>query len=133
MALSAADRTAITELIARHGHLTDSGRLDRLDEVFTPDVTYDVTDLGGGVLRGTDGMRAAAIAVGDGNPVAHHVTNTVVDEDADGRVRALSKGLGVRADGSCGSVTYEDTVVRGDRGWRIAHRTVRAHRRPLGA
>jgi hypothetical protein len=61
------------------------------------------------------------------------VTNTVVTEEPDGRVRALSKGIGVRADGTCGSVTYDDALVRTAAGWRIIHRRVRAHRRPLGA
>jgi hypothetical protein len=35
------------------------------------------------------------------------------------------------ADGSCGSVTYEDTVVRVGAGWRISHRRVPARRVPL--
>ncbi|HEY3504137.1 MAG TPA: nuclear transport factor 2 family protein [Actinocatenispora sp.] len=132
MALSETDRTAVTELIARHGHLVDSGRIDRLDEVFTTDTTYDVTDLGGGVLHGTAAIREATLALGDGHPVGHLVTNTVLTETPDG-IRALSKGLGVLADGTCGTVTYDDTVVRGEHGWRITHRTVLAHRRPLGA
>ncbi|HET6292013.1 MAG TPA: nuclear transport factor 2 family protein [Kribbella sp.] len=36
------DRTAITDLISLHGHLTDAGELDRQDELFTEDITYDV-------------------------------------------------------------------------------------------
>jgi hypothetical protein len=35
------------------------------------------------------------------------------------------------ADGSCGSVTNEDTVVRVGAGWRISHRRVSARRVPL--
>jgi hypothetical protein len=38
-------------------------------------------------------------------------------------VHALSKGIGINADGTIGSVTYEDTIVRGGSGWRISHRT----------
>jgi hypothetical protein len=72
------------------------------------------------------------VALGAANPVAHHVTNVVIEEVADGRVLARSKGLGVMADGSCGSVTYEDTVVRVEEGWRICHRKVSARRVPLG-
>ncbi|WP_349817354.1 hypothetical protein [Streptomyces sp. TUS-ST3] len=41
---------------------------------------------------------------------------------------ALALGM---ADGSCGSVTYEDTVVRVGAGWRISHRRVPARRVPL--
>ncbi|MGC5286118.1 nuclear transport factor 2 family protein [Micromonospora sp. DT231] len=131
MTLTAEDRAAITDLINRHGHLTDSGEFDRMHELFTGDVAYDVTDLGGGVLTGLAMLKDAALALGQGNPVAHHVTNIALTELADDRVHALSKGIGINADGTIGSVTYEDTIVRGDSGWRISHRTVRARRVPL--
>ena len=131
VALTAEDRFAIADLITLHGHLTDRGDLDGLDALFADDVTYDVRDLGGGVLTGLAAVREAALALGEANPVAHHVTNIVLSEARDGTVRAVSKGLGVRANGSCGSVTYEDTVQRGTAGWRITHRIVRARRTPL--
>ena len=132
MALSDADRTVITELISLHGHLVDEGELGRLNEVFTDDVVYDVTDLGGGAIEGLAALREAALAMGENNPVGHHVTNIILSPLADDRVHARSKGIGVTADGRCGSVTYEDTVFRGDRGWRIGHRKVLARRVPLG-
>lgn len=131
MPLSAEDRIAVTELIHLHGHLFDGGELDRLDELFTDDVVYDVSDYGGGALVGVTAIREAAFALGDGNPVAHHVTNVVITELPDGVVRVLSKGLGVNVDGTCGSVTYDDRVTRGAAGWRISHRTVLARRIPL--
>jgi ketosteroid isomerase-like protein len=131
MTLSTEDRARILDLINLHGHLTDDGELDRLDELFTDDVVYDITDLGGGVLEGLRAVRDAAIALGAENPVAHHVTNVVVTAGGDGVVRAVSKGLGVRADGSAGSVTYDDVLVHGNHGWRIGRRTVRARREPL--
>ncbi|GLX09330.1 nuclear transport factor 2 family protein [Microbispora sp. NBRC 16548] len=131
MTLTADDRTAIADLINLHGHLTDGGDFDGLREVFESGVVYDVSDLGGGVIVGLAALRDAALTLGEANPVAHHVTNIVVTEAADGRARALSKGIGVNADGTTGSVTYEDTLVRGDHGWRISHRTVRARRIPL--
>ncbi|MFJ9376963.1 nuclear transport factor 2 family protein [Streptomyces sp. NPDC101455] len=131
MALPLEDRLAITELIALHGHLADEGELDRLTEVFTPDVEYDLTDFGQRTLTGLTQLVDAALALGAANPVAHHVTNVVIEELADGRVRARSKGLGIKADGSCGSVTYVDTVVRVGSVWRIARRRVTARRVPL--
>ena len=103
MPLTLEDRLAITELIALHGHLVDKGELDRAAEVFTPDVEYDLTDFD----QGTG------------------------EELADGQVRVRSKGLGIRTDGSCGSVTYVDTVVRVGAGWRIARRRLEARRVPL--
>ena len=129
--LSPADRLAIHELVALHGHLMDDGAFDRLGELFTADVRYDVSAYGAGELRGHEAIRAAALALGDGNPLGHHVTNVVVSEDPNGTVRVRSKGLGVRADGGTGSVVYDDVVRWEAAGWRIAHRTVTPRRRPL--
>ena len=128
MTLAPDDRAEITELLARHGHLFDDGELDRLDLLFTASVRYDVTAFGGGVLQGIEAIRAATLALGDRNPVGHHVTNVVLTEQPDGSVRARSKGIGVYADGTAGSVTYEDEIVRTDDGWRIDARTVAPRR-----
>lgn len=133
MTLTTEDRTAIMELISLHGHLIDEGELDRLHEVFTADVTYDLMDLGHGSIEGLASIRGAALAMGDLNPVAHHVTNVILTEVAGNHVHARSKGIGIAADGTCGSVTYEDTVLLGDQGWRIAYRKVIARRTPLSA
>jgi SnoaL-like domain len=125
-------QVTITELLAMHGHLVDGGHLDRLGEVFTADVVYDVSPMGAAPIHGLDDLRAAAEALGARNPVGHHVTNVVLTGGADDTVEALSKGLGVNADGSCGSVTYEDLVVRTEAGWRIERRTIFPRRAPLG-
>jgi len=122
------DRAEITELLARHGHLFDDGEFDRLDLLFTASVRYDVTAFGGGVLEGIEAIRAATLALGDRNPVGHHVTNVVLTEQPDGSVRARSKGIGIYADGTAGSVTYEDEIVRTGDGWRIDARTVAPRR-----
>jgi hypothetical protein len=131
MALSVADRITITELICRHGHLVDGGELHRLDELFTTDAVFDLADFGAGTVQGLAALYRMAEGLGDQHPVGHHVTNIVLTEAGD-RVHARSKGIGVNADGSCGSVTYEDTLSMSEHGWRISHRRVVAHRRPLG-
>lgn len=131
MTLALEDRLAITELIALHGHLVDDGELERAHEVFTPDLVYDLSDFGQGEIVGLAAWREAALTLGAANPVAHHVTNVVVEEVAGDRVRVRSKGLGIKADGSCGSVTYEDVVVRAEAGWRICRRRLVARRVPL--
>ncbi|TGB10306.1 nuclear transport factor 2 family protein [Streptomyces sp. MZ04] len=131
MALNIEDRIAISELISMHGHLCDDGELDRLGELFTDDVVYDVSDFGMDPLAGVEAIRAAAFALGEANPVGHHVTNIVLREGEGGHVLARSKGIGVNADGTSGSVTYEDTLVPTDQGWRISHRKVVARRVPL--
>ena len=121
MALTVEDRFAITDIVNLHGHLTDRGDFDGLSALFTDDVTYDVSALGGGVLAGLAGIREAALALGDANPVAHHVTNIVLAETADGSVRALSKGLGVMTDGSVGSVTTDHGAHSDPGGLDAAH------------
>lgn len=115
-----------------HGHLTDDGALDRYDELFTTDVIYDVADFGFGSLQGIPAIQDAALTLGDANPVGHHVTNIVLTAVDDDVVHGRSKGIGINADGTSGSVVYEDTFRREDRGWRISHRKMLARRKPLG-
>ncbi len=130
--MTQAARTAITDLIHLHGHLVDGGELERAGELFTEDVTYDVADFGLGTLSGRAALRDAALAVGDANPVGHHVTNVVITAVDERSARASSKGIGVMADGTAGSVVYDDVVTRTPDGWRISHRRVTARRAPLG-
>ncbi|MDR0344448.1 MAG: nuclear transport factor 2 family protein [Nocardiopsaceae bacterium] len=131
MTMSVADRLAIHELIALHGHLSDAGDFGRMDEVFAADVVYDLADFGGGVVQGRDALRDMALAMGDRNPVGHHVTNVVITV-ADGETAQVrSKGIGINADGTSGSVVYDDVVRRLPDGWRIVSRKVTARRQPL--
>ena len=129
MGLTTDDRLAIHDLLALHGHL-DAGALDRLGELFTDDVVYDLTPLGGTVLEGVDEVAASARELGVNSPVAHLVTNIVIDEPGD-EVTARSKFLGVRRDGSVGSGVYDDVLRRTPEGWRIARRRVTLRREPL--
>jgi hypothetical protein len=132
MAISPDDRAAICELISLHGHLMDDGALQRLGELFTADVVYDLEDFGLGLLHGVPAIRDAALAMGAANPVGHHVTNLILTEIDDTTVRVRSKGIGIKADGTSGSVTYEDIVRRAGQGWRISYRKVIARRTALG-
>ena len=134
MALTTDDRQAITDLLHLHGHYTDRGALDRMDELFAPDAVLDLSDFGLGVRTGLAEMLQAiqAIqAIGDGHPVAHHVTNIVLSGGDGDRVQAISKGIGIMANGHCGSVVYEDELRPLPAGWRITHRTIRLRRKPL--
>lgn len=129
MTLAPEDRVAIHDVLALHGHLTDRGETGRFGEVFTEDVVYDLSALGGGVLVGLEGLsgrKQAAAADDPRNPVAQHLTNVVLTSESPDTVRSISKSLGVRADGSCVSVTYHDVLHRRPEGWRIARRAVSA-------
>jgi hypothetical protein len=75
-----------------HGHLFDTGDLDRLDELFTADVVYDISDFGGEPLVGIAALRDASLTLGAANPVGHHITNVVLTELDAGRVHALPDG-----------------------------------------
>lgn len=132
MALTEQDRIDINDLINLHGHLTDAGRLDQAGELFTPDVDYDLDDFGLGTLHGTAALREAALALGDANPVGHHVTNIVITQIDEHSVRVHSKGIGIKADGTAGSVGYDDIVTREPDGWKISHRKMTARRAALG-
>jgi ketosteroid isomerase-like protein len=132
MELPEHDRTEINDLINLHGHLTDAGDLDQAGQLFTPDVTYDLNDYGLGTLQGTAAIREAALALGDANPVGHHVTNIVITSIDDRSARVRSKGIGIKANGTAGSVGYDDIVTRHADGWKISSRKVTARRSPLG-
>jgi ketosteroid isomerase-like protein len=131
-ALSEQDRIGISDLINLHGHLTDAGELDQVGELFTADVTYDLGDFGLGSRHGAAAIREAAVAMGQANPVGHHVTNIVITRIDDRSARVQSKGIGIKADGTAGSVTYDDIVTRQPGGWKISYRKVTARRAALG-
>jgi ketosteroid isomerase-like protein len=131
-ARSEQDRIDIGDLINRHGHLMDAGELDRAGELFTADVTYDLSDFGLGSLHGPAAIREAALALGQANPAGHHVTNIVITRIDERSARVQSKGIGIKADGTAGSVTYDDIVTRQPGGWKISCRKVTARRAALG-
>jgi hypothetical protein len=54
------DRWAIAEIVSLHGHIFDAGQLDRLEEIFTPEIVYDMSAVGIGVFEGIEVVRNAA-------------------------------------------------------------------------
>jgi len=111
----------------------DAGAFDRLDELFTEDVVYDLEAFGAGTLQGRQALADASRAIGDDNPLGHHVTNALVIRGDENEAIVRSKGIGVLANGSSGSVVYEDVIRPTPAGWRIARRNVLPRRRPLHA
>jgi hypothetical protein len=125
-----ADILAIHALLGLYGHIIDAREWHRVGELFTKDCVYDMTQFNLGVVRGAEAIGALWAAPDAAHPLAHHATNIVVSEDADGTVRVLSKGLGVGRNGRVGSVTYRDIVVRTDAGWRFAARAGELRQEP---
>jgi len=130
--LNGEDRWAIGEVLSLHGHLFDAGHLDRLAEIFTPDVVYDLSDAGLGTFEGIEAIQRGALQLGAGNPVAHHVTNVVITNAENDLVTVESKGLILLGNGTVGSVRHIDTLRRHNGGWRISRRVILAQRTPLG-
>lgn len=129
--MSSDDRIEIHELINLHGHLMDEGEFDRLGELFTADVVYDLSAYGSGELVGISAVIKAGRELGSANPIGHHVTNVIVTHYTDDIAHVRSKGLAVLSGGTTGSVVYDDVVHRTEHGWRIARRSISPRRAPL--
>jgi SnoaL-like domain len=124
MTLSVEDRLAIHELISLHGHVADDRQHEQLDLLFTDDAIYDVSAYGLGLVRGLDALTALFVQRPGDQPIGHHVTNVIVQPSGGDRANVRSKGLAVMADGTAGTVIYDDVVVRTEAGWRISVRAV---------
>ena len=123
-ALHAEDRLAIGEVLSLQGFVVDAGELDRIDEIFTPEVIYDLSAVGIGVFEGIETVRSAAASMGDKGPLAHHVTNVLISSNQDDVATVQSKGLMLMRDGTVESVTHLDTLRRHNGEWRISHRII---------
>ena len=79
-----ADRLEIHELPGRYGDAIDDRNWEGLGRVFTDDATFDLTDLGGPVLRGPRRDPAASWTPTPTHPQTHLMTNIYVDEQPGG-------------------------------------------------
>jgi hypothetical protein len=122
--LSTQDRVSIQELVSLHGHLVDDRRADDLDLLLTTDAVYQLDAFGLGTVVGLPAIQDLHRRRPGIQPVGHHVGNVLVDQRPDGTVSVRSKGFSVMADGTAGTCTYDDIVVRTNDGWRIARRQV---------
>lgn len=133
--LAPEDRLDIREVIELHGHLADGGAVERLDEVFHPDLELDLSALGfekvPASASGTalDAYIEAGRRRGPGEGLAMHASNIIIREHGDG-AQAWSKGMIVNRDGSISCFSYQDDLVRTGVGWRIRRRTITPRRDP---
>jgi 3-phenylpropionate/cinnamic acid dioxygenase small subunit len=127
VSIDLADRLELHELAARYGTVVDDRDWDGLALVFTDDATFELN--GFGDIDGLyDGLAAIRALMEKGpHPIAHHVTNVLVDVDG-AVVRMRSKIVGTLERGRAGSVDYADVVRREPAGWRIATRVVTLRR-----
>jgi hypothetical protein len=120
--LDVADQLAIHQLIALYGHIVDERQFSRVGEMFAPDIRYDMTDFGAGVLVGAQAVVDYWSLETTRHPLVHLTTNVVISVDPDGTVRVASKGVGIGYGGKSGSVTYLDVVGKTDGRWLMAER-----------
>jgi len=120
-AVDPSDTLEIHQLLSTYGHIIDERQWSRTAELFTEDVRYDLSPMGGPVYCGIDEVLWFWRDPATNHPLAHHVTNVVVTQDPNGTVRAISKVIGHRPGGG-GSAVYRDVVRRTPAGWRIAER-----------
>jgi 3-phenylpropionate/cinnamic acid dioxygenase small subunit len=117
--VDADDATEIVDLLSRYAHVIDNRDWAETDSVFTDDV-----QLGGNPAFAV-GIAQLQTLIGNAPAThGHNTTDVILDGQPDGIVRAWSKFYIVRGDGTVGSGDYQDTLVRTDVGWRIAHRDV---------
>jgi 3-phenylpropionate/cinnamic acid dioxygenase small subunit len=128
--IEAADIILIHQLLGRYGHTIDHREWDAFAALFVPDASIDYQGSTATVVReGRGAIVEWFRSVGDNHPPAHHVTNIVVDDDADpgGPVSVHSKFLApyTRAAHSPKRLyggDYRDVVLRTPEGWRFVHK-----------
>jgi len=123
--VESSDYIAICNLMGRYGHIMDEcsmagGPWERLGEIFTVDVQFDITQFGGPVLAS---LQELVDAWGQSvHPWGHHVTNLVIEADGADGATCDSKMIIILPDGRATTGIYRDRLVRTSDGWRISHR-----------
>ncbi len=124
--LSAGDRLAIHELLARYCRVIDFNLWDEFPALFTPDCVVDFGALMG-VHEGPEGVqRLAGMIGGTGLMMRHLVTNVIVDRADAERADVWCYVLALTGpDATNLMITtgrYEDEVVKRDGRWLIKRR-----------
>jgi hypothetical protein len=112
----------IQQVSALFGHVLDNVEMDKLDQVWTDDGTFDLTNLGMWSATGFDALRGRL--EGAPHAVTHHGTNLVVEAVDGDRATVRSKFVLVWDDGQVTRGEYHDVFARTPAGWRIHVRTV---------
>ena len=122
-------RAGVTHLLTTYQYLADTGKVDRLAQLFAPD---GVLEIGAEQFTGPDQVlglftrTSGQFVDADFLPARHHLSSIYVEPQPDGSAKtyACFQFIGTRGLDHWG--TYRDVAVRtqaGD-GWRFAHRRV---------
>ena len=127
MSLSIEDRLEIQELYARYNHAIDFGKADAWAACFTTDGVF--TASAAGTFTGTEAL--AGFARGFAERVkARHWTNNLIVEGAPGGAKGtcylalLMLGGGEKPTAIATTGVYNDTLAKGEDGWRFTSRSV---------
>lgn len=123
-----ADRLELHELPGRYGDAIDDRDWDRLDQIFTADAVFDLTDLGAPRLEGLAAIKRYMAEDAD-HPRTHTMTNIYVDETAEG-AKLRFRILALLPERRVGTASYYDDVVKTPEGWRVQNRVLTLRRRP---
>jgi hypothetical protein len=123
-----ADRLELHELPGRYGDAIDYRAWERLDDIFTADAVFDMSDLGGPSCEGLAAIKVFMDRDAQ-HPRTHMMTNIYVDETPTG-VQLRFRIVALLGGGKVGTASYYDDVVKTPAGWRVAHRVVTRRRRP---
>jgi len=120
--LQADDIVKINEVLHLWAFINDNKRFDLFDDVFTEDVQFDWTYVGGPKgLNGIDVYRALLQdAVDNGIVADHHILGSIVRMDKDGHVRVRSRYITHFGDGRMVNGEYLHILRRTPKGWRVS-------------
>ncbi len=124
-----ADRLELHELPGRYGDAIDDRAWDRLDDIFTDDAVFDLTDLGAPRCEGLAAIKQFMDTEAE-HPRTHLMTNIYVDETPDG-VQLRFRIIALLGGGKVGTASYYDDVIKTSGGWRVTKRVITRRRRPL--
>ena len=123
-----ADRLELHELPGRYGDAIDDRNWAGLGRIFTDDATFDLTDLGGPVLRGLDEIRRYMDTEAT-HPQTHLMANIYVDEQGADAAKMYFRIVARQKGGVFGTASYYDDVVKTPQGWRVKDRVIALRRR----
>jgi 3-phenylpropionate/cinnamic acid dioxygenase small subunit len=129
----------IRTLLARIAQLADTGDLDEYLTCFTEDAVWAMPDnpaVGmtanekrghAEILQGAQERRASGLQ-GPGTESRHVLTTIAVTMDGDARATVRSYFMFFGTTSTAPALRtmgqYDDVVVKGERGWQLAHRTI---------
>ena len=130
MSLSADDKLAIAELLARSAYAFDEQDLEMLEACFTPDAVFSILIKGGDMIGPFEGREAVMKLYRDSmdaqTDVRRHVASNIFFKSETGDPQVISNLTLFATENATTTLlsvgVYQDTVRRTDDGWRVLKR-----------